>query len=251
MYVGSLRLALKLYPYILFAVFAEIAIQALKEQDVIGSGGAFASFFIWSILACYAHISILLPEKRDARADNKIMMGFVLRNLGLTALFLVPSIVIIIFAYNALNTAMGGSDDEAFFTAVGMAAIPIMLIFLFVYSLLGTLLPAYVAGRNTGIGKALRRGRRNFFPLMGRLVIGPGILYLGPLIIVVTLSNLLQIPEVFFNENWVPNFTALFSYALIYCFQGWAIVMIAWILSYTFLASEAEENTADQSGESA
>lgn len=245
MYSGSLRLAVKLYPIILFAAAAELVLQVLKEQDLIGSGGGFPSFFIWSVVACYAHFAILLPEDRDRKADNKIMMGFILRNLGLSALFIVPSVVIIFLAYDAISAGGAGNDDQMFFTVVILATIPVILIFLLVFSLLGTLLPAYVAGRAPGIKKAFQRGRRSFFPVMGKFIIGPGPIYFIPLVAVVTALYMLQIPEAFFDENWVPNIPVLVSYLLLYCIHGWAVVMAAWILSHTFLEAEADEGAGE------
>lgn len=245
MYSGSFRVALKLYPLILIAIFGEIAIQTLKERGMFGSGGGIASFFIWSILACYAHMAILLPEKRDGRANNKILLGFIWRNLGLTALFFIPAVAIIIYGYETFETVLTGSDDLAFLSALLSISLPVTLIFLLVYSLLGTLLPAFVAGRRTGLKQAFRRGRRFFFPLMIRMIIGPGILYLGPLILYVFLSHAFDHPQNFFAQNWSPNLITIASYAVIYCLQGWSIVMAAWILSHTFLESEADEGAGE------
>lgn len=245
MYLGSVRLALKLYPFFLAAVFGELFLRALNELGIFQSGGLVVSYLIWSILACYAHMAILLPEKRDGREDLDLVFGFAWRNLGLTALFFVPALAIVASGADSFIAAFKGEDDQAFMTIVGGGVIPVILIFLLVYGLLGTILPAFITGRNKGMKNAFRRGCRFFFPVMGRLIIGPGFIYLGLSTIGIFLLSLFQVPEMIFQKNWVPNFSTILSFGLIYCIHGWAVIMIAWILSHSFLASEADADERD------
>lgn len=241
MYLGSLRLAFTLYPYIVLAVAVEILLELLMQQDVLDTDGSLGVIIFWSFVACHAHFSILLPADRDRRADNKIMAGFCLRYFGLTALFLVLTAVFILLGFGDLNTWPNGAGNQASSMNKWGVTLTVILSFLLVFSLLGTVLPAYVAGREQGVKKALQRGVRYILPLMVRLIVGPGIIYFGPFFLIEFLFILQQVPDTFFIENWVPNFPALIALPLLYCFKGWAIVMTAWILSHAFLMSEAED----------
>ena len=161
MYLTSLQLFISLRVYVAIAVVGELAIQLVGEAFDIGGGLAFASILIWSYLAFNAHAALLLPQDRDKATDNTRVLGFALRAFGLGILMLVPVVAMIVLLLSDSSVdPRQGRGDLSLLVTIGLSS---GLAFLLIFGYLGTLLPAFVADRNRGLGPALSRGMSQFF----------------------------------------------------------------------------------------
>ncbi len=241
MYRESFALALRLHTTILLAMVLDIALQVLVEKDILGDKAGISVTIIWSLPAFFAHLHILFPEKAERDFNVIKISGFFLRNLGLIILSMLPGVLVAISMLQAIQAEVGGDEDQMYILTTFFLIIPTAITFLLVFGVLGTLLPAYVTGRERGIGKALSRAKESFFPIIGRTIIGPAPILLLSLFLVGFLPVSLNVPLVYLTDNWIintPFFLIMFAALLL---QGWAIVMMAWILSKAFLATEGKQ----------
>lgn len=196
-YAEAWRVMRILWPYALLVVLAEYAIAVsdpIAKQyidavgDVISGAVAIVSGFFWCLLAYRAHAEVLLPAARKRQFEPTRVLGFtwrifILYVLAVVLLLAVPSIL----AGTAVGTLHGmGWVDFGFLSDMerpdmttvkaSVLTIPLVtLVFLLPFFLIGTLLPAYVADNSRGVGRAWRRGKRQFSWMAGRLVLGPGL----------------------------------------------------------------------------
>lgn len=113
-----------------------------------------------------------------------------------------------------------------------------------VFVRLGTLLPAYVAGRVGGVDAAIKRGRMEFRWIAGRLLIGPCLL----MVLSYALYSLLPIPageySLFWNEERVFLPVNGLGHLLFNIVQAFVTALTAVILSRAFLRAEGMPDTA-------
>ncbi len=213
------------------------AIAAASAYDLFmeymgESGGSafFIEILIWSTVAISAHGTVLLGGTDLAFTDKKkLLMPFVSRSMVLALLSLVPGLIAFLVFLDERN--IGFSMFMAVLAA-GLAA----LIF---FALLGTWLPAVVAGGNRRIGTAIDRAERTFFYSASRLLLGPGLLqavFLGAgLFLLTVLPNALT-GEVFGTAGF--SFVDLLSLPIIYAVKAFTTTLLAVILSRAYLIAE-------------
>ncbi|MGB5216414.1 MAG: hypothetical protein WBN88_22555 [Anderseniella sp.] len=224
--------------YVALAVFGVLAIELLNEGFGISeSGGSFASMFLWSCLAFVVHAQILLPSDSIADAIVLRVFGFAMRSFGIFVLMLIASALLTI-----IFTLVFGTEQSRVLFVYALVAFVILGLPVFVW--LGTILPAFVAGRARGVRAAVKRGKTQFGWIAGRLIIGPGVL----LVLSLALGLLLLIPVDYNGEFWNEQgvFQPLVVFALFICFtvQAFATALTAVILSRAFLRAEGMPDAA-------
>lgn len=241
MYPKSIQLFKRLLPYVALAVIGEIILVVAQEKFPIGNGKMVASVLIWSYLAFNAHAEMLLPKSRDKNADNKRVIGFAMRTIGLGALFAIPAMVLIFPFVGRLFNALTWNEALTSWGAIGLA---LSVCFVIVFSLLGSLLPAFVADQSRGIGPALARGRRQFFWTASRLVAGPIVAFALAQVVILS-GNIYMDPHIdLLTANYIPN-VPLFAVLIIgYLIQALGTIMIAVVLSKAFLRAEGPASLA-------
>lgn len=223
--------------FVALAVFGVLAIQILNEG--FGSSGVFgtlALMFLWSCLAFAVHVQILLSPESYA-ATNGLLIGFAIRSFGVGFLMLVASTVLTIIVVLVFGT----EQARVFFAYMPVAfVIPGLPVLVW----LGTILPAFIAGRACGVGAAVKRGRTQFGWIAGRLIVGPGVL----LILSFLLFSLLLIPVdyngAFWNEEGRFQPLAVFASLINFAVQAFAVVLTSVILSRAFLRAEGMADAA-------
>lgn len=238
MYPTAFRLFKSLLPYVAFAVIGEIALAIVQEKFPIGSGDIFVSVLIWSYLAFNAHAELLLPKSRDKAADNMRVIGFTLRTCGIGALFALPAVIMIFPFVSGLIHAATWSQVLTSWGAVGLI---ITVCFVIVFSLLGSLLPAFVADRARGLGPALSRGWRQFFPTAARLIAGPVVIFVLAYAIILAGSIYMDPHTDLLNAIYIPNVPMFMILIVAYLIQAAGTIMIAVVLSNAFLRAEPGE----------
>lgn len=112
MYRQSLNITFRLYVYVLLAVLGELVLRALAEKEIGGgSSYGFLITFLYSVLAFYAHVDILVPGMEN-QAAAKRFTGFMLRNIGLIFLIVLIAGGLTFFLYYGLDLTTGGDRDE-------------------------------------------------------------------------------------------------------------------------------------------
>lgn len=224
-------------PYAALAVGGEYAIQAFREVTGIGVGATLvASVLIWAYLAYSAHAAVLLPADRDKTADGKRMFGFALRTFGLFLLVFIPTMIpILLIAFGSGQILAG---HEMIVTFVLLVLLVGGLLWLLVFAFLGTLLPAFVADQQRGLGEAFARGRRQFFWITGRLLIGPGLVSCLSFTIVLFPVWQFDSDGDFLTSGYLPDPVTTLPGLLAYGVQTYATVLAAVVLSRAFLRDE-------------
>lgn len=235
MYPTSFSLYLRLWPTVAFAVVGETIVQILHERLESGGGLIFASVLIWSYLAFNAHAALLLPETRDKREDSRRVIGFALRTFGLGLLMSVP----VVFA--AIAALSGELQGGAFGIEVGdIVTVGVMLIicFIVVFGLLGTLLPAFVADKGRGVSAAFARGRAQFFWMMSQFLAGPIVVFVFANAIIFGGQAWMHPHIDLLNAIYFPNIPLFLILIAGYLIQALGTIMTAWVLSSAYLRAE-------------
>ncbi len=243
MYATSFRLFKLLLPYVAFAVVGELVVQVTKEKTSIGGGLTFVSVLIWSYLAFNAHAELLLPKNRDKTADNARVIGFALRTFGIGVVFAIPAVVLMFPFIGKLLDAVTWNDVLISWGAIGLA---MAVCFVIVFSLFGSLLPAFVADRARGLGAALGRGWRQFFWSASRLTAGPVVVFALAYLVILGGSIHMDPHSDLLNANYIPNIPMFTILIAGYLIQALGTIMIAVVLSNAFLRAEPGETTQSE-----
>lgn len=148
-------------------LFVVLAVVSLAQQTgYLGRNQGVVTTVIWLAVTWLVQRAVLLDVKihqRHAAADKSfpwfLAKGFVLMLIGIVA-----SIPFILVGLGGI-----GQDGPSGLGYLVMTAGSLLCLGL-VFSLLGTWLPAAIYGVETGIGAALSRGLRTFFPVLTRLL---------------------------------------------------------------------------------
>ena len=224
---------------VLLVVFGELAIQLSMEwfevprSVVFTTAGSFASTLLWAYLAYAIHAQILLPLDRSSFTDGARVFGFALRSLGIATIVSLATVLVTF----TLAILIGGMVFIYPFLAFLVLGFP-----LFVW--LGTILPAYVAGRGRGVDAAIERGKAQFGWIAGRLLVGPVLLF----VLSISLYLLLPLPSdgsnLFWSAEWDFQPVAVLGYLLFNTVQAFVTSLTAVILSRAFIRAEGMPDTA-------
>lgn len=236
--------------FVALAVIGDMALRMSAEWFEIHESvvsvivGTFVSTFLWAYLAYAVHAQILLPHDRSSRTSHARVFGFALRSagigilIGIAVLGIVIAVILLTFI---LGKVIGAQLPRVIEVIVLLAGLALALT---VFVRLGTLLPAYVAGRVGGVDAAMKRGKMQFRWIAGRLLIGPCLL-LG---VSGALYSLLPIPageySLFWNEERVFLPVNVLGHLLFNIVQAFVTALTAIILSRAFLRVEGMPGTA-------
>ncbi|TQV77722.1 hypothetical protein [Denitrobaculum tricleocarpae] len=238
MYQTSFRLFKALLSYVAIAVVGEILLVIAQEKFPIGSGHIFVSVLIWSYLAFNAHAELLLPKNRDKTADNMRILGFALRTFGIGVIFAIPAVILVFPFIGRLLDAVTWSQVLATWGIIGLA---LAACFVIVFSLFGSLLPAFVADRARGLGPALARGWRQFFWTASRLIAGPVVTFALAYVVILGGSIYMDPHTDLLNAIYIPNVPMFAILILGYLIQALGTIMVAVVLSNAFLRAGSGE----------
>lgn len=235
----SLHISNNRMAFVLAAVIGQFAIQVAGETAFSSIGLTFANAMIWSMLAFIAHSETLPNPEKNLDKDISRTFGFAVRSVCLVVLAVLPCFAIV----SALPQS---ADPDVVIGAFMVALVPAFAAMnLLVFSLLGTILPAYVTGEDRGLGRALARGMRQFFWLISRLAIPAGLAILAAIILVVPVA-LLGNGGNYLSGGYIPN-PQMMPFALIaYAIMGWAVIMTAVILSRAYLRDREQVETVSE-----
>lgn len=223
--------------YVALAVFGALAIELLNEG--FGTSGFFdtlALMFLWSCLAFAVHVQILLSPESYA-ATNGLLIGFAMRSFGVFFLMWAASAVLTII----FILVFGIEQSRVFFAYAPVAfVIPGLPVLVW----LGTILPAFIAGRAFSVGTAVKRGGTQFGWIAGRLMVGPGVLLILSFLLFLLLLIPVDYNGEFWNEEGVFQPLAVFASLINFTVQAFAVVLTAVILSRAFLRAEGMPDTA-------
>ena len=207
--------------YAALTVAAQLVARLLGEAAGQGVILWVVSLLLWICLAYVAHVE-LLGFERGRVLDFRRLFGFALRAFILVVLAIAPG-----FALFHLLLFAAGSAPLTIIGLVGLVALLVVaLCALVLCSGVGTLLPAYVADGQLGVGAALARGRRQFFWVAGRLLIGPGLVFGLSLALAYPLADVLGL---------MGELAALLADAL----RAYGTVMLAVVLTRALRRAEA------------
>ena len=212
--------------------------------------GILASTYVWCFLAYAIHSQILSAPDRGPTKYNVRVFGFALRTI---AIFVVVWGAMIGLAFT-LAWIPGLKEFLAVSIEVPMLGevprfVVWMLLVLFVMGLplfvcLATILPAYVAGRASGVMAAFQRGKAQFTWISGRPLIGP--FFLTALLIALSFLPAIQINDIgsFWSGEGVFQPVAVLWSVSYYAVTAFGVSLTAVILSRAFLRAEGVPDTA-------
>jgi len=244
MYKETLKLTLNMYKIVLAFVAVGIIITVLGEREILDSSGDVTSSILFIVLAFYAHFLVLFPGRIQQKEDNNKLIGF----LGWSfLLFFLIAILAALISLPFIGYAVSTNAD-AESGSFGLFILAFVVVYgivsLFFYSLFGTVLPAHVAGREKGLKKAFKRGKKNFFYIFGRLLIGPGLIITLSTLVYFALLGATINSDTLFRDGWVPNIAAIIAEAAFWWINCWATIMVAWVLSKAFMRTDTVDVAA-------
>lgn len=224
----------------LFLVLELISVRRWNDQIGVMTGISATVLFI--SLEFYVCFRVIFPDRSILLSDMAKIVGFLLLKLLLLVLIVLPAagLLLLLFYLTDFEDELARQGKWL----IESKYVPVILIYgvgLFVYSFLGTILPAHVAGRETGLLYAFWRGQRTFFRLLWRFLLGPGVIFVACQLAYYLNSINRFFPREFIDENWVLNVTTILIKIPLMGLDIWMTVLIAWILSTVFLKDEAEE----------
>ncbi len=215
------------------AIVAASAYDLLMEyMGKAGGGGAFfIELLIWSMVAISAHGTMLLGGADLALTDKKkTLLPFLWRSMVLVLLSLIPGLIALLVFLDKGNLGF----------SLFMTVLVFGLVSLVIFALLGTWLPAVVAGGDRSIGAAIDRAERTFFYSAARLLLGPGLLQI--VFAGVGLFVLANLPTPLTGEvigaSGFSFFDLLFL-PLIYAVHAFTTTLLAVVLSRAYLKAES------------
>lgn len=237
MYKDILKLLVELKTYVFATALSVLGLIGLEVFGLIRPGySIFANTFFMCCLAYVAHHHILTGGKSrgDFNVPNIISFLGVLLVIGLIAsvLPLVGSILM----------ATAGQPD---LTSILFVLLLNLIASTGVFLLLGTAVPAHVAGHQTGIRAAYRRGRLDFWSLAWDFVRGPIALSLAFGAIVGSVVGILGgFVQVVAGADIAQLIIGFGLTVLLVAYYACNVVIGAYILCRSYMRSLAREQLA-------
>lgn len=236
-YAESLLLGLKCSTTVLGVVVGAFLIQTLQEAVASSFVLDFGRVILWSWLAYMAHAALLLEPGHEQDTDITRIFGYALRAFSLVVLAMIPCLALL-NATDRLDFAY--IDPESSIGGLIVVLVPIFLAMcVLTFSFLGTILPAYVAQQDTDSNHTLLRSGRQFFWIVGRILVGPvvvfalaGAVFMMPVLVLGSNGNLLSAT----GPNVTMSLFAIGSYLIV----AWGVVMMTVVLSRAYLRDGAK-----------
>jgi len=257
MYLQSLKLTLRLYPYVLlvivfhlvFGVFSDVILskgnlsqyQILVDIGNLGEGlGTPVSFILKELLAFFACVLILKISFLDYQSKVRRFAVFAIVALALNILADLPWNIFRMFEYFTPVDPQAIPADNWVVSIITYVGLFNYLFGALVYSLLGTMLVAVAATGMLRPAAAYQRGKSTFWFVFMRLAIGPGML--------IILASLIQ--SGFYLgivDQYGLAFTSilgrlvqLIDQTIQYFITSWILVMSVWIFSKAYIITTTQ-----------
>lgn len=231
--------------FVALAVFGDFAIKWLEVSSsvVTETEGTIASTLFWACLAYVVHVQILLPHDRSSAMTGARFFGFALRFFGISLAMAAAAAGIALAVALMTFLLVKAQPPRALEVIVFLAGLALALT---VFVRLGTLLPAYVAGRVGGVDAAIKRGKVHFRWIAGRLLIGPGLIFVfsGAAYWLLAITNGASVQ--FWIEERVFRQVNVPGYLLFNMVQAFVTALTAVILSRAFLRAEGIPDAATE-----
>lgn len=189
----------------------------------------------------------LLADRLEPSANAlDRLLGFTLRML---ALFF-PMMILALFASLLSAVMFGASPDDTVPQEIsdaqhdfdyGVLVVTAQIVWVFLLSLFGTCLPAYIERHRQGLVATFRQGRQAFWLTAGLLIAGPTVFEalaegIGMLAMYLSVGQFVSsgavLPVV--SEDWVPNIPIVLLVLLMNAAYAFSIVLTAWVLSKAY-----------------
>jgi hypothetical protein len=196
-----------------------------------------ATFVITSYLCVATHATLLQDSSGwESVSNTKTMVMYVTRAFILTATFFAASFAAAILIL---------SEDTERDLLIGTAALLASPISWFVFALMGTMLPAVVVRGNFSLLRTIQRGRKTFFYTLGRLVAGPGLLFIATVLgigtykYLINAGDVLSVDQGFEIANAVPSAMSVILNAI-------NVIMFTVIISKAYVLGEEKLVASEQ-----
>jgi hypothetical protein len=257
MYPQSLKLTLRLYPYVLLVIACELVFGPLKGLILTVGGETLYSILIDSRVFRYntAYFLTLVAQallmfktcEQILGVKNKVDVRWV-RQFGYFTLILlvfhIPALLLPSTVYLApmlneilLEHKVFGWEGDIFLTIVCI----LTLLFFLGYCLLGIWLPAIVDNQRGGLVAAFSRGKLTFLFVTWRFLVGPTVLFIILSLLSTVYSSLVKTAT-----DWQLTVLVTLFGVLQDIFYCWILVMTAWILSKAYLKTTATPEEAPE-----
>lgn len=264
MYPQSLKLTLRLYPYVLLVITCELVFGPFNKLILTVGGETLYSILMESRIFHYnvTFFPTLLAEallmfkacEQVLGVSNKIDIRWV-RQLGYFAAILFLFKVLLLLQYlppylaSMINEIVSKHDNQGTKSNISWSIrIFVTLIFIFGYCLLGTWFPAIVNRQRGGLGDAFARGKKTFVFVFGRMLAGPVVIIMFFILVVAlgVMSRFIysKTIEVIKVSDMTMVALSFFYYGVLYVTTYVALVMTAWILCKAYLKAEASHAEA-------
>ena len=244
----AIQLTIWALPFAGMALAGEFAIQfAAQAYNLSQVSNVIASSLVWAYFAYAIHAQVLLNAGVRLPPGSARMPGFALRVVGISALSFFSGFILAV-----LMTRKLGIDPRAAYWLFSSS--PDLMVqavhatrgfaMLFVWTLLGTALPAYVAGSDSRMFSAARRGVAQFEWIAARLALGPGLLTVAWFMLYWPLHQALGSNGNFWSANGHLQIGTVAAWLLLYAVKPVSVALTAVILSRAFLRAEGMPQAA-------
>ena len=247
MYQKTMDLCLRVWREITIFVIISLILQAspffnASRELVLVLLGAQMLLYGW--IGYRAQVAMLWSGQDHRHTRGLHFVGFILRAIpvGILAI-MVPAYFGWLIWFNASSSVVLKYPIAFLMISGGILVLLTYVIFL---PLVGLWLPAYVAGRSNGFLQACQRGQDHFKLIEGRMFRGPFFVFMtmlgyGYLIAIDAISR-----GPIFDASMSVNTIFVLAQITNLLFQAFVAVMVAWVLSQSFLDIEDREKSASQ-----
>jgi hypothetical protein len=228
MWSASLRVCRIILPIVLAYTIGIVVLAAFSEYRNSNTSMLGVQLVVIAILAVPAHL-VMLGRYDPAESKQNWTKGlwpFLWRSAVLGLASFLPALLAIFWAV--------GLGKEYAVLVFLVVALPSACI---VFGLLGTMLPAVVAGDDPSFAAAFGRAGRSFGYALPRLLIAFGMLSIVQVMVVILAAMALQSEGLIFPPGGGIDLVALLLFAIGAAISAYQVVMTAVILSRSYLRS--------------
>ncbi len=200
MYKIAIRTFLQNFPIFLIVALLLAGFSFLEMN--VQSGG---SFFAYGLVALFSHRMILLNENYGWSGKPTLKPG---ETMPMWAFFWRYGLFFIIFLFLSLAVFLplmpSDPNDEA--KIVGAIILSFLIVAPFysiLLSLFGTVLPAAAVRGERSFSAAFHRGRKRFWITMGRLALGPALIFVAMFMLAIAVPETMNSAILDFASNAV------------------------------------------------
>ncbi|MEM9105676.1 MAG: hypothetical protein AAGC96_08465 [Pseudomonadota bacterium] len=246
MYRESIALFHRLIGWVVIYMSVEMGLQVAELQGV----SPWILIVGWSvnwIFLLYLAFRNLLANRLEPSANAlDRLFGFALRIVAL----IFPVMAVALFASLLFAVLLGASPDDNVPAEIldaqndldyGVLVVTAQIMWVLLFSLFGTGLPAYLERNRQGFVATFRQGSQAFWQTAGLLIVGPTVFDLlgegiGMLAMFLSFGEYVSSDAVLpvVSEDWVPNIPIILLVLLRDVCYAFSIILTAWVLSKAY-----------------